>query len=829
VTAVGPGTAIISAINEGAMGLATVTVRSASLTSIVVTPAHVTLSINPAFSLAPAQLRVLGLLSDGEAIDLSSASSGTTYSSSAPGIAAVSPDGSVVGVANGSATITITDPQSGTTKQVPVTVSAFSPVPIGAYNTPGYAYNVDIDGSLIFVADGVAGLQIFNAASSTIIGKLAFIGKTAIDVKVRGGVAAVALGAGFALVDVSDASQPKLLHTNAGVGSTNDIWLSGNRLYVASSSGLFVYDISNPVAPTLVGSATGFYGTAVAADSTRGVAVVVTSLSQVKVIQTSGLWPQATLSLPCNPDDVTLFGTSAYVADTTCGVREVDITNPTSPAFKAISSMAVPPGNPNALGVAVRQTSQGLIVAAGDNIFQNAVPLFNAQLKNTFTINFTQPVAPSYVPVQWDADGTGIALGDGFGAVSVGSAGIQVFRTQQLTDNTGIPPTVSVTQPTGGSGVFSGQFAAIDATATDDVSVSFVEFLVGGAVVAVDATAPFSGDFVPGASCTTQVVHARATDTSGNVSDSLPVSVKVLCAENQPCSTGADCENNVCAGGTCQATCNLVYPSCKALQVACPTATSGTRTIDPDGAGPLVAFSTYCEMDLGNGGWTLVAKMSNQDTKNWVNAKTSWTGTNAYGNTADLTAGQDAKSVAWGTVPAAEFLLTDDTNNYIATTSNCIGNTTMSQFFTTALAGYPALFGPDPNNQYYYKDCTTFNTIDYVPAWTFEPNFLDQSATSPSNTLNQGYLTIAKTDDANTQAVISFYTHDTILIGPNYTPDVDESYEFEADVGLSASEFDGVAFGTSGEAQDIGGPSSCSLVDLVCKTQYPQTVYMFVR
>ncbi len=822
VTALGPGTAIISALNEGAMGLATVTVRSASLTNLAITPASVTLSFNPAFSTAPAQLRVLGSLSDGKTIDLSSASSGILYSSSAPGIAAVSPDGSIVGVASGSATITVIDPQSGTTRQVPVTVSAFSPVPTGAYNTPGFAHNVDIDGSRIFVADGPGGLQIFNAFSATAIGKLSFINNQAVDVKVSGPLAAVALGnGGFALVDVSDPTKPKHLFTRSSIGYIRDLWVSGNRLYLASSTGLLVYDIGNPAAPTQVGSVAGFNATAVAGDSTRGVVVVLTSQPAVKVIQTSS-WAQATLSLPSTTyqaDDVTLFGTTAYVANGLNQLREVDITNPATPAFKSSSTLP----QFTALGVAVRQTSQGLLVAAADNIFVNAVPLFNAQLNNTFNINCTQPVPPSYVPIRADADSQGVALGDGFGVVAVGSDGIQVFRTQQLTDNSGIAPTISVTEPTNSSGVFSGQLTTINATATDDVGVSLVEFLVGGNVVAVAGTAPFSGDFVPGASCTTQVIKARATDTSGNTADSLPVSIKVLCADGQPCSTNADCANNACTGGVCNAPCGGVYASCKALQVACPTSASGTRTLDPDGSGPQLPFQAYCEMGLGGGGWTLVSKMSNQDTKHWVNAKISWTSATTYGSTTSLSAGQDAKSPAWGTVPASDFLLTDDVSyaggKYVTTTSSCVGNATMSQFFTTALANYPTFSG-----QTWYKECPTFN--NYIPAWTYEPNFLFQDPSSPSNSLNQGYLTIAKTEDVNASGVISFYPHTSLFIGPDYQTD---SEAFGAAVGLAGSQIAGTAFGTIDEFQDIGGPLSCDLVDATCKMDYPQTVFMFVR
>jgi hypothetical protein len=822
VTAVGLGTAILSALNEGAIGLMTVTVRSAPLVSLAVTPTTVSITQSPIFTVLPVQLQAAGLLSDGKIINLSAESSGVTYSSSAPGVAAVSPDGAVVGVSAGAATITVTDSQTGSTALVPVTVTSFSPAPFAAYRTPAFAHNVDISGTLAFVADDVAGLQILDTSSGAVVGKLSFGGQPALDVRVRGTLAAVALGpSGFALASVADPAQPRALATVSSAGNVGDLWVSGDRLYAASTTGLRVYDIGNPAAPILVGAQLGFSATAVAADSARGLTVVLTNQPAVMVVQTGGPGPWPAVSLPLPPainqaDDVVLFGTRAYVANGRDGLREVDVTNPASPAFKASSAL-----NFNALGVAMRTTDQGTIVAAADNFFINAVPLFNAELANTFNVDFS--TFPG--DIKSDADGTGIALGDGFGVVTVGAAGIQVFRTQQLNDNAGMAPTVSLTDPGNSSHVLSGDFIFVTATATDDVGVAFVEFLVDGAVVATDTVSPFSAAILSAAPCSAHVFQARATDRGGNVGTSLPVNIRVFCADGQGCTEGADCASGDCAGSVCQP-CNAggtIHPSCAALKAVCPAAASGSYTIDPGLAGPGTPFSVYCEMSLGGGGWTLAAKMTNQDQKRWVDAKTSWTSTNFYGSAADLSVGQDAKSQAWGTVPATEILLTDDLHKagggYVQTISNCLGGVTPSQFFTVALANYP-----DPSGQTHYKKCSTYNT--YIPGWTVEPGWQNQVSASPSNALNQGYLTIAKADVGDTQAVISFYADGLIAVGPDFLPGT----EPEADVGLGSSERDGVPFGLGdGQKQDIGGATSCGTNDASCAAQYPESVYVFIR
>lgn len=53
---------------------------------------------------------------------------------------------------------------------------------------------------------------------------------------------------------------------------------------------------------------------------------------------------------------------------------------------------------------------------------------------------------------------------------------------------------------------------------------------------------------------------------------------------------------------------------CKQLKTAVPTLQDGAYEIDPDGAGPMGPTPVYCDMSRDDGGWTLVARISDGST-----------------------------------------------------------------------------------------------------------------------------------------------------------------------------------------------------------------------
>ena len=104
------------------------------------------------------------------------------------------------------------------------------------------------------------------------------------------------------------------------------------------------------------------------------------------------------------------------------------------------------------------------------------------------------------------------------------------FKAEAGTDTT--PPSTALTAPTSGSTV-SGTIA-VSATASDDVAVADVDFLLDGVSMGVDTTAPYSVQW--NTTTTSNGLHslsARARDTSGNFGVTSGV-VSVMVSNSAP-------------------------------------------------------------------------------------------------------------------------------------------------------------------------------------------------------------------------------------------------------------------------------------------------------
>jgi chitinase len=89
------------------------------------------------------------------------------------------------------------------------------------------------------------------------------------------------------------------------------------------------------------------------------------------------------------------------------------------------------------------------------------------------------------------------------------------------------PPTVAITSPAGGASVPKKSTVTINATASDDVGVTKVEFYVNGQLTCSDTAASYTCAWkVPAAPGRTYQLQAKAYDAQGNVSSSNIITVK---------------------------------------------------------------------------------------------------------------------------------------------------------------------------------------------------------------------------------------------------------------------------------------------------------------
>lgn len=98
-------------------------------------------------------------------------------------------------------------------------------------------------------------------------------------------------------------------------------------------------------------------------------------------------------------------------------------------------------------------------------------------------------------------------------------------------------------------------------------------------------------------------------------------------------------------------------------------------------------IQVYCEFS-NNAGWTLVARFSNSDSKNWITSASLWYGkTTPYGNVEYPHHGGDMVSEGFWRVTGDEFKITrsDDTSDValLQTTSNCLRGQTFRQKITS--------------------------------------------------------------------------------------------------------------------------------------------------
>lgn len=501
-----------------------------ALRSIQATPTQVVLVVNTIIGVASQQLIVIGTLKDGNAINLTSRSRGTNYSSSNLGVANFGAvDGLVFAGNDGTATITVTN-NGFTAPAVQVSVSSFVPTALSFVSIPGFANNVDVSGNVAYIAAGSAGLQVVDVTdrrAPRIVGSLDTPGN-ANDVRVVGNRAYVADGsAGLRVIDITNPVSPTLLGALDTPGEANDLVVVGDRAYVADGpAGLQIIDVSDPAAPRLLGTF-DTPGIARGVDVSGNIAVIADGSGGVRTVDVGnpatpiGRGSLATI----DARDLALEGNTAYIADFTGSLKTVDFGTPTAPRLLATTSQSLG-------GILTDVGKAREFVFGADVFFVNGVPIVNVS-------DPTNPVVRARLdfPAR-DDNGTGIAVDNQFVYLSAdrsiqengvnGDSRLYIGQYVSLEDRAGIPPVVTITSPAAGGSVIEGATVPITVQATDDVQVAAVDFLVNGNIVFTDSAVPYQFNLTVPVGVTTLTLGATAVDLGSNVGVAGNVQVNVI-------------------------------------------------------------------------------------------------------------------------------------------------------------------------------------------------------------------------------------------------------------------------------------------------------------
>ena len=500
----------------------------AAVESIALAPSSFNLVFNTVFGEASIQLEVTGRLIDGSEIDLTARGTGYTSSDLAVCNFGLQP-GQVFAGADGSCTVTAS--VAGQTADAAGSVSSFSPTPLSTLSLPGQAQSVDVVGDVAHVAVGSAGLALVDVSDRSapvLLGTVDTPG-TARDVRVEGTVAYVADGgAGLTLIDVSNPATATVLATLDTPGNALDVEVRGALAYVADGNqGLRIVDVSNPVTPTEVGSI-GSLGTlgvirGLDVSSSRGLAVLAEG-PRVRVVDVSA--PQApallgTATIGGDAQDVALGGgdtgaSHAYVADRSRSLTVVDLAQPGNPIVGTSTPRETG-------GLLVDLVRRGDLLFGADIFFVNGVPV----------VQIGDPSAPRPTAILdfqgfGDDNGSGIGVDDQFVYLTTTRSNLMIGRYLSLQDSAGVPPRVRLISPVGDEDPVAGTQLALSATASDDVGVLRVDFLVDGAVAFTDFTSPYAFDLDVPPGAPSIEVTARALDYGGNLATTDPVTVAVV-------------------------------------------------------------------------------------------------------------------------------------------------------------------------------------------------------------------------------------------------------------------------------------------------------------
>ena len=392
---------------------------------------------------------------------------------------------------------------------------------------------------LTYVATGTYGLAIVDVSDfqkPSILSQIDLPGDTQdIGVDQRLNLAAIAAGnGGLLIVDVSLPTAPKLLKSISV--NASHVKVKDGVAYVAVGGKLQAYDMNTGLLYQTLS-----LGTNSITGLTREGSVLYTmdAGNVLQAVDISGptMLTKSSLTMPQGGGNLFVGGGIAYVAVATGGFATANVSDPNNLTLIRGVDAA------NIQGQAIVANGSGLALSVGSirgprGEAINSIDVLNVQdpsVTNGFVTRFNLPAAPQSVSVA-----------SGLAYVADGTGGLVIVNYLPF-DAKGIAPTVSVdaskldNDPAkAGIQVVEGTTASIKANINDDVQVRKVELLVDGLVVQTALSFPFNLSAtmpVITGTKTTAIVQVRASDTGGNTTTSTPVTLNLTPDRTPPTLT----------------------------------------------------------------------------------------------------------------------------------------------------------------------------------------------------------------------------------------------------------------------------------------------------
>lgn len=471
VVPVADGLTRITASNSGESASLLLRVSFSTLQTLAISTDGTSVPLSATVPLARRQLTVSGQFSDGSTEDLTAAQLGTSYGSSNSGVAEVSSSGLVTFTQPGQATLTAFN--SGKTTQATFTATSFQSTSLGRLLQTGYT-NLAVSGSYAYLTAGSGGLKVIDvsnslgptqAASASTSGSM-------VDIAISGTRAFVAETSGLAVFNISNPLSPS--RSNTFSGSVTGVAADGGKIYYSDGDSLKIRDASTL---SLLGELSSL-GTPGALSVSGGLAFVISGGNVLKVVDVSASSAPvlaASVALPGGASDIASKGRFAFIP-----LGRVFVVDATIPAQAAIVGQTT-----------VDMVSQGVAVN-GDTLFA-ADGSFIDQIT---VYNISRPEAPVFIdrlPVIGKRGASRVAVTNSLAYVLDTFGPLPgLYTALYAPEQPGAPPTVSLLTPAAGAKVVDGSETPVSAAAADNAAVLRVTYYVNGVAVKVSSVPPYN-------------------------------------------------------------------------------------------------------------------------------------------------------------------------------------------------------------------------------------------------------------------------------------------------------------------------------------------------